>query len=103
MWLALTLLLLALTAGAALVFQRARAFWRDLKSFGIALDGTVSVVLASAERLAEGSGRLEAALPRLDAHVARLRVALARLAVLRAAVRDVRDAVGGVTAYVPRK
>ena len=102
-WLALALLLVAVTAGTALVFLRARAFWRDLKSFGAALDGAVSGLTRSADRLAAGSEQVASALPRLEAHTARLRASLARLAVLRAAVQDVRDAVGAVTAFVPRK
>ena len=43
----LALLLLALTAGPLFVFLRVRAFWRDLKIFGSALERTISGLAAS--------------------------------------------------------
>ena len=99
-WVSLALLLLALTAGPLFVFLRVRAFWRDLKTFGSALERTVSALAASTGRLAAGSETVAAALPRLEAHASRLQLSLARLAVLRTAVQDVRE---GVRAFVPRK
>src|SRR6266540_2994238 len=87
-WVSFCVLTVALTLGSTRMFRAGRRLWRDLGSFGTAVDDTSSGT---------------AALPRLEAATARLRVSLARHAVLRAAVRDLQESVSGVVALYPRK
>ena len=98
LWLSLALLLLSLTLGIVYCFRAGRALWRDIKSFGAALDGVAGT--AAFEAGAARSGRFGENTPRLDAAVARLRTSWRRWSVLRAAVADVR---ASVVALYPRK
>jgi sigma54-dependent transcription regulator len=102
-WIALFVLLLAVTAGSVHVFLRLRRFWRTFQSFGSALDGTLRELTASLDRLAGNTDSFGSATPRLETSLARLRRSLARAAVLRAAVQDVQDSLGRLTAVYPRK
>src|SRR6266540_5511828 len=83
-WVSFCVLTVALTLGSTRMFRAGRRLWRDLGSFGTAVDDTSSGIAAAAERLAATSATVTAALPRLEAATARLRVSLARHAVLRA-------------------
>jgi hypothetical protein len=85
------------------MFRAIRALWRDLGSFGTAVDGTVAAIAAAADRLAASSAEMSTAMPRLEAATAGLRASLARNAVLRAALSDVQESMAGVTALYPRK
>ncbi len=102
-WIALFVLLFALTAGLVYVFLRVRAFWRAFKIFGSAVDGAVLELTGSLERLAESAEGFGSEKPKLDASLERLRRSLARAAVLRAAAQDAQDAFGRLTAVYPRK
>jgi len=102
-WIALAFFLLCLTGGAVLVFLRVRALFKDLRAFSPALQGAVSPLDASLDRLDAGMQSSRSAKPRLDTSVDRLRRSLAQVAVLRAAVDDVREAFGRLTAVYPRK
>jgi hypothetical protein len=102
-WIALFVLLFALTLGSVHVFLRARRFWRTLKGFVPALDGTLDELTGSIDRLGRNMESFESSTPRLEASLARLRRSLARAAVLRAAMQDVQDSLGRVTAIYPRK
>jgi hypothetical protein len=103
LWLALLVLVVSVTAGAAFVVFRALALWRSVKSFAAALENAVTAVVATAARLTAEAEALGTTLPRVEQRVSQLQVSLARLAVLRAAVQDVRDAIAGVTAVYPSK
>jgi hypothetical protein len=102
-WIALLMLLFALTAGSVHVFLRARGFWRTLKSLGPPLDGDLRDLTGSLERLTAGAEAMRGGTPQLDASLERLRRSLARLAVLRAAVQDARDSFTRLAAVYPRK
>jgi hypothetical protein len=102
-WLCLLFLLISLTLGLIWLFRAAFRLWRDLKTLGRWVDGTMAGLSQALERLAERSAAFGAAFPQLAAANARLGISLARLAVLRAAVRDVQDEVGRVAAVYPRK
>jgi hypothetical protein len=102
-WIALFVVLFALTAGSTYVFLRLRGLWRAFKSFGSALDGTVRDLTASLEGLAKNAEAFGSDTPKLQASLERLRHSLARAAVLRAALEDARDAFGRLTAVYPRK
>jgi hypothetical protein len=100
LWISLALLLLSLTLGLLHCFRTGRALWRDLKSFGSVLDGTVAALSEALAAAAEGGARFGAGAPRLDAAVAGLRGSWRRWSVLRAAVGDVRTSL---VAVYPRK
>ena len=100
LWISLALLVLSLTSGAVFCFRSGRALWRDFKSFGTALDGTVAGVTTALGLAADRSARFGEGIPRLEAAVARLRASSRRWSVLSAAVQDVRTSV--VDLY-PRK
>jgi hypothetical protein len=102
-WIALLVLLFALTAGSVHVFLRTRRFWRTLKNLGPALDGDMRDLTGSLERLASSAEAMRGGTPQLDLSLERLRRSLARLAVLRAAVQDARDSFGRLAAVYPRK
>jgi uncharacterized membrane protein len=100
---ALSVLLLASTAGAIYVFLRLRRSWRDFKSFGSALEGSIQQLTTSVERLSRDMEAFASATPRLEESTERLQHSLARAAVLRAAVQDARNSLGRLTAVYPRK
>ena len=102
-WIALFVVLLALTAGSVYVFLRVRSLWRAFKSFSSALDGTVRDLTGALEGLARNAEAFGSDTPKLQASVERLQHSLARLAVLQAALDDARDAFGRLTAVYPRK
>jgi Flp pilus assembly protein TadB len=102
-WIALFVLLFALTVGSVHVFLRLRRFWRTFQTFGTALDGTVRDLTGSLDRLARNTDSFASSTPRLEASLAKLRHSLARAEVLRAAVQDVQDSFGRLTAVYPRK
>jgi hypothetical protein len=102
-WIALFVLLFALTAGAVHVFLRLRRFWRTFQTFGPALDGTLRELTVSLDRLSTNTDSFASSTPRLEASLAKLRHSLARAAVLRAALQDVQDSLGRLTAVYPRK
>jgi hypothetical protein len=102
-WIALFVLLFALTFGAAYVFLRVRRFWRILKAFVPALEGTLHELTGSIDKLGRNMESFESSTPRLETSLARLRRSLARAAVLRAAMQDVQDSLGRLTAVYPRK
>ncbi len=102
-WIALFVLVFALTVGSVHVFLRVRRFWRTFQSFGSILDGTVRELTGSVDRLGRNMESVGSSTPRLEASLARLRGSLARAAVLRAAVQDVHDSLGRLTAVYPRK
>ena len=102
-WVSCGVLIVVVTLGSTVVFHAVRQLWRDMGSFGTAVDDTFTAVSGAADRLAVTSALVTAAVPRLDAATARLRVAVARLAVLRAAVGDVQESISGVVALYPRK
>jgi hypothetical protein len=102
-WVALFVLLFALTVGSVHVFLRLRRFWRTFRSFGSALDGTLRELTASLDRLGHNTESFGSSTPRLEASLAKLRGSLARAAVLRGAVQDVQDSLGRLTAVYPRK
>ena len=102
-WIALLVVLVALTAGSVYVFLRLRSLWRALKSFSSALDGTVRDLTGALEGLARNAEAFGSDTPKLQASLERLRHSLARAAVLRAALEDARDAFGRLTAVYPRK
>jgi sigma54-dependent transcription regulator len=102
-WIALFVLLFAVTAGSVHVFLRLRRFWRTFQTFGSVLDGTLRELTASLDRLGRNTESFGASTPRLEASLARLRRSLARAAVLRAATQDVQDSLGRLTAVYPRK
>jgi hypothetical protein len=102
-WIALFVLLFALTVGSVHVFLRVRRFWRTFQSFGSVLDGTLRELTGSLDRLAGNMDSFGSSTPRLEASLARLRRSLARAAVLRAAMQDVQDSLGRLTAVYPRK
>jgi cell shape-determining protein MreC len=102
-WIALFVLLFALTVGSVHVFLRFRRFWRTFQSFGSALAGTLRDLTGSVDRLGRNMASFASSTPRLEASLAKLQHSLARVAVLRAAVQDVQDSLGRLTAVYPRK
>ncbi len=98
-WTGLAIALLAVALGALRVAREAlgafRSYGRLRRETGAALDALVS----STERLAEQPD----AAAKLEPALARLARSRAQLSVLLAAVDEVRDSVGRVTAFVPRK
>jgi hypothetical protein len=102
-WIALFVLLFALTVGAVHVFLRVRRFWRTFQSFSSVLEGTLRELTASLDRLGRNTDSFGSSTPRLEASLAKLRRSLARAAVLRAALQDVQDSLGRLTAVYPRK
>ncbi len=102
-WIALVVLLFALTVGSVHVFLRLRRFWRTFQTFGSALDGTLRDLTGSLDRLARNTDSFASSTPRLEASLEKLRRSLARAAVLRAAMQDVQDSFGRLTAVYPRK
>lgn len=99
-----SLALAALAAGAATVFATVRGLgaFRAAKRLARETADAVSAIGRSAgeieSRLGAGGGG-----EGLAAALARLRASRARLGILLDALDDVRDALGRVTAFVPRK
>jgi Flp pilus assembly protein TadB len=102
-WIALFVLLFALTVGSVHVFLRLRRFWRTFQAFGSALDGLLRELTGSLDRLARNTDSFASSTPRLEASLAKLRHSLARAEVLRAAVQDVQHSFARLTAVYPRK
>src|SRR5713226_4989900 len=74
LWLALLLLVVSVTAGAAFVVLRALALWRSVKSFAAALENAVTALVATAARLTAEAEALGTTLPRVEQRVSRLQV-----------------------------
>jgi hypothetical protein len=102
-WIALAIFVVATVGGIAFAALRGLRAYRTLRTVGGELTAGVDRVSRDAdevatklEGLADGTGRLEAALARLSASRARLNVLLQ-------AIAEVRAGIGRITGIVPRK
>src|SRR5262245_20744555 len=102
-WIALAVLLVAVTLGAFHLFRRVRAFMRTFSSFGEAADETLGSLTRSLDALARSSESFTSSQPQLEASTARLKRSIAQASVLLAAAHDVRTSVTRLAAVYPRK
>jgi hypothetical protein len=102
-WAALGVLVVATIAGTAYVGVRAWRAWQACVSLAIAGVAGLDLLNARSEALATKAERVAAGAAELQAAVARLERSTARGRVLTGALGEVRDAVGAVLSYVPKK
>jgi hypothetical protein len=98
-WIGLAIAVLAVAFGVYRAVRQLFEMFRSLKR----LKGESAKALDELTRLAEQLAQHPSAGPKLEPALAQLGRDRARLNVLLAAVDDVRDSVGRVTAFIPRK